>query len=138
MNWLSINQAEPVAFERIRFVSELDRSLAGPMVEIGVLPGATQVGLGKRSWYELAEWLGQRGIVGTMAGLYWSHRRTRLDDLTPRVSYLYRVEYEAMALVWMERVEDQVRFEREVLKRFGRPVQMGQAHCFTRQRWSRT
>jgi hypothetical protein len=68
-----------------------------------------------------------------MAGPYWSHWRTRLDDLTPRVSYLYRVEYEAMALVWMERVEDQVRFEREVLKRFGRPVQMGQAHCFTRQ-----
>ena len=126
MNLLDPNLNEPITFERLTYVSPLNRFEPGPMRELAVMGDPVWVGLGRgrKSWFDLAHWLGQRGIVCEISGPFWTlvEMVQYEHDYSFAQAHVFRMDYEAVALVQMDRAEDIVRFERELLRGFGRPA----------------
>jgi hypothetical protein len=136
MQWFYPNSQEPITFERLVYIDGLDGLQAGSQRVLAVLGDPVRVGLGKRCWYDLAHWLGERGIECEVAGPNWTDWSTQSYGMLTG-STTFRIEYEAQAHVRMERVEDQVRFERELLRGFGRPAKMGVMRAFSHEELER-
>jgi hypothetical protein len=138
MNLLDLNSQEPVVFETLTYVSGLSGFQPGARHDLAVCGDPLRLALGKRSWWDLAEWLGARGVKCTVEGPYWTHWSANLSDLwNSLLAYRFKVEYEAQAHVRMYRDEDIVRFERELLRGFGRPAKMGVMRAFSREELER-
>jgi hypothetical protein len=126
MNLLDPNLNEPITFERLIYISGLNGFEPGTRRELAVLGDPVRVGLGRgrKSWFDLAHWLGERGIVCEISGPFWTmvEMEHYEHDCSFAQAHVFRIDYEAVALVRMDRVEDIVRFERELLRGFGRPA----------------
>jgi hypothetical protein len=133
MQWTDPNQQEPVSFERLVYINSLDGLHAGSKRVLAVLHDPLRLGLGNRSWYDLAHWLGERGIECELSGPYWTHWEATQHQSWITDQTMFKLAYEAEAHVRMFRVEDVVRFERALLRGFGRPARMGVAQRVTQQ-----
>lgn len=131
MNWLDPNQQEQVTYDRLTYIDGLSGILAGPRRVLAVLHDPVQLGLGRRCWYDLAEWLGQRAIECELQGpLYQAWVVQQIADPF-RDTIRFSVTYEALALVWLRHVEDVVRYERELLRGWGRPERLTRGRLCT-------
>jgi len=121
MNLTDSIQQEQVTHDRLTYIDGLSGILAGPRRVMALFGDPVQLGLGRRCWYDLAEWLGARDCECELQGpLYWAWIvQQRADPF--RDTIRFSVTYEALALVWLRRVEDVVRYERELLRGWGRP-----------------
>jgi hypothetical protein len=125
MNLIDANSQEPISFEKLVYIDSLKGISAGRQRVMAVLHDPVQVGLGSKSWYDLAQWLGQRGIVSAVQGpLYTAWKGLRMED-SFRDFHIYEIMVEARALVRLHADEDVVRYERELLRTFGRPYRWG-------------
>src|SRR5260370_29976176 len=80
MNFRGLTPEQRVQFERLQVVSGLHGFEPGPIAEIAVLGEPLRLGLGRKSWYDLAEWLGARAVECTMEGPYYPVLLTQKTD----------------------------------------------------------
>ena len=133
MNLLDTDMMEQVQFERLTYINGLDGFQPGPRREYAVIGDPLRLSLGNRSWWDLAHWLGERDIICEISGPYWTYWSSdQIESLFNDWTTL-KIAYEALALVRIERAEDTVRFERALLRGFGRPARMGVAQTVTQQ-----
>jgi hypothetical protein len=77
MNLIDLNANELVQLERLTYISGLQRIEPGPRRELALMSDPVRVGLGGKSWYDLAEWLGQRSIACAIEGPFWTEGAMR-------------------------------------------------------------
>jgi hypothetical protein len=119
MNLLDPNSQEAVQFETLSYISGLTGFEPGTRRDLAVLGDPLRLGLGWHSWWSLAEWLGSRDIVCTIEGPFWTQWAIRPRFGLPSDSWCFDHDLEAQALVWIEGADDNRRFERLPLQKFG-------------------
>jgi hypothetical protein len=114
MQWFDPNTEQPVSFDKLVYIDLLKGMSAGSQRVMAVLGDPVWVALGNRSWFDLAHWLGEPGIESP----YWTHWYAEMNVSRYTNWTMFRIAYEAQAHVQMDRAEDQVRFERALLRAF--------------------